>query len=78
MNRYNQVPHLTQDTNVNHFSRSKEEADTLLMQVKMAQQDGHFFTGHRCICPLPKKTTRISEADYFRDMYLEQTEEIST
>ena len=27
-----------------------------LMQVKMVQQNGHFFfTGHRCICSLPRR-----------------------
>ena len=50
----------------------------LLMQVKMVQQKGHFFTGHRCTCSLPNNIARISEGDYFRDRYQEQPEEIST
>ena len=49
-----------------------------LMQVEMVQQNGHFFTGNRCICSLPKNIPRISEGDYFRDRHREQTEEIST
>ena len=49
-----------------------------LMQVEMVQQNGHFFTGHRCICSLPKKIPRISEGDYFPDRHTEQMEEIST
>ena len=36
-----------------------------LMQVKMVIQNGHFFTGHRCISSLPKKIPRISEGYYF-------------
>ena len=49
-----------------------------LMQVKMVQQNGHFFTGHRCICSLRKNIPRISEGDYFRDRHQEQTEENSS
>ena len=26
-----------------------------LLQVKMVQQNGFFFTGHRCICSLPSR-----------------------
>ena len=49
-----------------------------LMQVKMEQQNGHFFTGHRCICSLLENIPRISEGGYFRDRHWEQTEELST
>ena len=49
-----------------------------LMQVKMVQQNGHFFAGHRCICSLHKNIPRILEGDYFRDRHQEQAEEIST
>ena len=49
-----------------------------LMQVKMVQQNGHFFTGHRCTCSLPNNLARIYEGDYFRDRHQEETEEIST
>ena len=48
-----------------------------LMQVKIMQQNGHFFTGYRCICSLPKKITRITKGDYFRDKHREQMEENS-
>ena len=34
-----------------------------------------FFTGHRYICSLTKKISRITDGDYFRDRHREQTEE---
>ena len=49
-----------------------------LMQVKMVQESGHFFTRHRYSCSLPKNMPRISEGDYFRDRHRGQTEVIST
>ena len=48
-----------------------------LMQVKMVQQNGHFFTGHRCTCSLPNNIPIISEGDYLSDRHREQMEEIS-
>ena len=36
-----------------------------LMQVKMVKENGHFFTGHRCICSLPKNIPRISRETIF-------------
>ena len=47
-----------------------------LMQVKMVQQIGPFFTEHRCICSLPKKIPRISEGDYFCDRHQKQLRKI--
>ena len=34
-----------------------------------------FFTGHRYICSLTKKISRITDGDYFRDRHRKQTEE---
>ena len=42
----------------------------------MTFQNEHFFTGHRCICSLPKKMPQIPKGDYFRDRHREQTEKI--
>ena len=58
---------------MNRFTRFDENS---LMQVKMVQQNGHFFTGYR-YCSLPKKIPRIPKGDYFRDRHREQTEENS-
>ena len=38
----------------------------------MVQQNGHFFTGHRCTCSLPNNIPRISEGYYFPDMHRKQ------